>query len=240
MPSSHLILCCPLFFLPPIPPSIRVFSSESTLHMRWPKYWSFSFSISPSKEIPGLISFRIDWLDLLAVQGTLGALAVWKTLWLREVGQRYAAGQEGRKGCWRLCRRATLSHVEKPRRAGTLSSLSSQAFLGSNRAQHSRGHPASSARQGGWCSLTAAGRGLARAVSEREAAKVTDTELSAFSAFSPGPGIRQGGRLCSPLAAQQECTASPCPKAMPRDCRKPMEEDTGHFHLHVSENTGGQ
>ena len=69
MPSSHLILCHPLFLLPPIPPSIRVFSNESTLYMRWPKYWSFSFSIIPSKEIPGLISFRMDWLDLLAVQG---------------------------------------------------------------------------------------------------------------------------------------------------------------------------
>ena len=73
-PSSHLILCCPLLLLPPIPPSIRVFSSESTLHMRWPKYWSFNFSIIPSKEIPGLISFRMDWLDLLAVQGTLKSL----------------------------------------------------------------------------------------------------------------------------------------------------------------------
>ena len=71
MPSSHLILCRPFLLLPPIPPSIRVFSKESTLHMRWPKYWSFSFSIIPSKEIPGLISFRMDWLDLLAVQGTL-------------------------------------------------------------------------------------------------------------------------------------------------------------------------
>ena len=71
MPSSHLILCCPLLLLPPIPPSIRVFSNESTLHMRWPNYWSFSFSISPSNEHPGLISFRMDWLDLLAVQGTL-------------------------------------------------------------------------------------------------------------------------------------------------------------------------
>ena len=70
MPSSHLILCHPLLLLPPIPPSIRVFSNESTLHMRWSKYWSFSFSISPSKEHPGLISFRMDW-DLLAVQGTL-------------------------------------------------------------------------------------------------------------------------------------------------------------------------
>ena len=67
MPSSHLILCRPLLLLPPIPPSIRVFSNESTLRMRWPKYWSFSFSIVPSKEIPGLISFRMDWLDLLAV-----------------------------------------------------------------------------------------------------------------------------------------------------------------------------
>ena len=71
MPSSHLILYCPLFLLPPICPSIRIFSSESTLCMKWPKYWSFSFSIIPSKEIPGLISFRMDWLDLLAVQGTL-------------------------------------------------------------------------------------------------------------------------------------------------------------------------
>ena len=70
MPSSHLILCHPLLLLPPIPPSIRVFSNESTLCMRWPKYWSFSFSIIPSKEIPGLISFRTDWLDLLAVQRT--------------------------------------------------------------------------------------------------------------------------------------------------------------------------
>uniref|UniRef100_A0AC11EHH0 Uncharacterized protein n=1 Tax=Ovis aries TaxID=9940 RepID=A0AC11EHH0_SHEEP len=74
MPSSHLILGCPLLLLPPIPPSIRVFSNESTLHMRWPKYWSFSFSIIPSKEIPGLISFRMDWLDLLGVQGTLKSL----------------------------------------------------------------------------------------------------------------------------------------------------------------------
>ena len=74
MPSSHLILCRPLLLLPPISPSIRVFSNESTLHMRWPKYWSFSFSISPSSEHPGLISFRMDWLDLLAVQGTLKSL----------------------------------------------------------------------------------------------------------------------------------------------------------------------
>ena len=74
MPSSHLILCCPLLLLPPIPPITRVFSNESTLRMRWPKYWSFSFSIIPSKEIPGLISFRMDWLELLAVQGTLKSL----------------------------------------------------------------------------------------------------------------------------------------------------------------------
>ena len=74
MPSSHLILCHPLLLLPPIPPSIRVFSNELTLRMRWPKYWSFSFSIIPSKEIPGLISFRMDWWDLLAVQGTLKSL----------------------------------------------------------------------------------------------------------------------------------------------------------------------
>ena len=74
MPSSHLIFCRSLLLLPPIPPSIRVFSSESGLRMRWPKYWSFSFSISPSSEHPGLISFRMDWLDLLAVQGTLKSL----------------------------------------------------------------------------------------------------------------------------------------------------------------------
>ena len=74
MPSSHLILCRPVLLLPPIPPSIRVFSSESTLHTRWPKYWSFSLSISPFNEHPGLISFRMDWLDLLAVQGTLKSL----------------------------------------------------------------------------------------------------------------------------------------------------------------------
>ena len=74
MPSSHLILCRPLLLLPLITPSIKVFSSDSTLPMRWPKYWSFSFSIIPSKEIPGLISFRMDWLDLLTVQGTLKSL----------------------------------------------------------------------------------------------------------------------------------------------------------------------
>ena len=74
MPSSHLILCHPLLLLPLIPPSIRVFSNESTLRMRWPKYWSFSFSISPSNEHPGLISFRMDWLDLLAAEGTLKSL----------------------------------------------------------------------------------------------------------------------------------------------------------------------
>ena len=74
MPSSHLILCCPLLLLLPIPPSIRVLSSESTLRMKWPKYWSFSFSISPSNEHPGLVSCRMDWLDLLAVQGTLNQI----------------------------------------------------------------------------------------------------------------------------------------------------------------------
>ena len=74
MPSSHLNLCCPLLLLPPIPSSIRVFSIESALHMRWPKYWSFSLNISPFNERPGLISFRMDWLDLLAVQGTLKSL----------------------------------------------------------------------------------------------------------------------------------------------------------------------
>ena len=79
MPSSHLILCCPLLLLPLIPPSIRVFSNESTLHMRWPKYWNFIFSISPSNEHSGLISFRMDWLDLLAVQRTL--IELWNIGW---------------------------------------------------------------------------------------------------------------------------------------------------------------
>ena len=74
MPSNHLILCCPLLLLPPIHPRIRVFSNESAVHIRWPEYWSFSFSISPSNEHPGLISFRMDWLDLLAVQGTIESL----------------------------------------------------------------------------------------------------------------------------------------------------------------------
>ena len=74
MPSNHLILCCPLLYLPSIFPSIRVFSNESALHIKWPEYWSFSFNISPSNEYPGLISFRMDWLDLVAVQGTLKSL----------------------------------------------------------------------------------------------------------------------------------------------------------------------
>ena len=74
MPSNHLVLCCPLLLLPSIFPSIRVFSNQSALHIRWPKYWSFSFNLSPSNEHPGLISFRMDWLDLLAVQGTLKRL----------------------------------------------------------------------------------------------------------------------------------------------------------------------
>ena len=88
MPSSHLILCRPLLLLPPIPPSIRVFSNESTLRMRWPKYWSFSLGISPSNEHPGLISFRMDWLDPLAVRGTLRSLLQhhsWKASILRHV-----------------------------------------------------------------------------------------------------------------------------------------------------------
>ena len=83
MPSGHLILCRPLLLLPPVPPSIRVFSNESTLRIRWPKYWSFSFSIIPSKEIPGSISFRMDWLDLLAVQGTLNSLLHQPPTWNR-------------------------------------------------------------------------------------------------------------------------------------------------------------
>ena len=91
MPSSHLILCRPLLLLPPNLPSIRVFSNELTLHMRWPKYWSFSFSIIPSKEILGLISFRMDWLDLLAVQGTLAhnsqATLIFRVKWFFRAGK---------------------------------------------------------------------------------------------------------------------------------------------------------
>ena len=90
MPSSHLILCCPLLLLPPIPPSIRVFSDESTLRVRCPKYWSFGFSISPSNEHPGLISFRMDWLDLLAVQGTL------KSLLQHHSSKAFTVGQLGK------------------------------------------------------------------------------------------------------------------------------------------------
>ena len=85
VPSSRLILSHPLLLLPPIPPSIRVFSNESTLCMRWPKYWSFSFSISPSKEHPGLISFRMDWLDLLAVQGTQACDKDWRCFKQKEI-----------------------------------------------------------------------------------------------------------------------------------------------------------
>ena len=93
MSSSHLILCCPLFLPTPIPPSIRVFSNESTLRMRWPKYWSFSFNVSPSNEYSELISFRVDWLDLLAVQGNLKSLLkhhcskasnLWHSAWRRK------------------------------------------------------------------------------------------------------------------------------------------------------------
>ena len=96
MPSSHLILCHPLFLLPPVPPSIRVFSNESALCMRWPKYWSFSFSIIPSKEIPGLISFRMDWLDLLAVQGTLRSLL--------QLHSSEPTGRLSPDACVRVCR----------------------------------------------------------------------------------------------------------------------------------------
>ena len=89
MPSSHLILCHPLLLLLPIPPSIRVFSNESTLHMRWPTYWSFSFSIIPFKEHPGLISFRMDWLDLLAVQGILKSLPQHHSVCINKLGWQH-------------------------------------------------------------------------------------------------------------------------------------------------------
>ena len=104
MPSSHLILCPPLLLLPPIPSSIRVFSNESTLHMRWPKYWSFSFNISPSNEYPALISLRMDWLDLLAVQGTLKSLlqhhsSKASTLW----SSAFFTGQQSMLDCMSFC-----------------------------------------------------------------------------------------------------------------------------------------
>ena len=111
MQSSHLILGRLLLLLPPIPPSIRVFSSESTLRMRWPKYWSFSFSIIPSKEIPGPISFRMDWLDLLAVQGTLKSLLqywAYKTIW------------------WQFHIVSSLTHTHMPH-TGTLSRVKKYA-----------------------------------------------------------------------------------------------------------------
>ena len=95
MPSSHLILCHPLLLLPPIPPSIRVFSNESALHMRWPKYWSFSFIISPSKEHPGQISFRMDWLDLLAVQEILKSLLQEVKWTLESITMNKASGGDG-------------------------------------------------------------------------------------------------------------------------------------------------
>ena len=106
MPSSHLILCHSLLLLPPIPPSIRVFSNESTLHMRWPKYWSFSFSISPSSEHPGLISCRVDWLDLLAAQGTLKSLLQSHSI--------IAAAAEWLQSCPTLCNPMTAAHQAPP------------------------------------------------------------------------------------------------------------------------------
>ena len=108
MPSSHLILCCPLLLLPPVPASIRVFSNDSILCMRWPKYWSFSFSISPSNEHPGLISFRMNWLDLLEVQGTLKSLLQhhsWKApiLWRLAFLAIAAAAAKSLQLCLTLC-----------------------------------------------------------------------------------------------------------------------------------------
>ena len=115
MPSSHLILCRPLILLPPIPPSIRVFSHESTFRMRWPKYWSFSFSISPFNEHPGLISFRMDWLDLLAVQGTLKSLL-----------QHHSS-----KASILLCSASFIVHLSHPyMTTGKTIALTRQTFVG--------------------------------------------------------------------------------------------------------------
>ena len=134
MPSSHLILCRPLLLLPPIPPSIRVFSNESTLHMRWPKYWSFSFSIIPSKEIPGLISFRMDWLDLLATaEASLGefwALLYQCVRWLQCFGSLSILWH-----ClslrleWKLTFSSPVATAECSRFAGILSAALSQHHL---------------------------------------------------------------------------------------------------------------
>ena len=128
MPSSHLILCHPLLLLPPIPLSIRVFSSESTLRMRWPKYWSFSFSIIPSKEIPGLIAFRMDWLDLLAVQETLKSLLQHhgsKASILRRSAFRHFEGSFS--VVW------GIRHIEGPPRLGSYSV--------EQHVRHLKGHP---------------------------------------------------------------------------------------------------
>ena len=114
MPSSHLIFCRPLLLLPPIPPSIRVFSNESTLCIRWPKYWSFSFSVSPSNEHPGLVSFRMVWLDLLAVQGTLKSL-------LQHHSSKTSI-------LWRSAVRVQLSHTYMT--VGKTIALTRQTFVG--------------------------------------------------------------------------------------------------------------
>ena len=127
MPSSHLTLCRPLLLLPPIPPSIRVFSNESTLRMRWPKYWSFSFSIIASKEHPGLISFRMDWLDCLAVQGTLKSLlqhysskasilrpSAFFTVQLSHPYMSSESESEVAQSCPTLCHPWTVTHQAPP------------------------------------------------------------------------------------------------------------------------------
>ena len=110
MPSSHLILCHPLLLLTSIPPSIRVFSNESTLHMRWPKYWSFSFSIIPAKEHPGLISFRMDWLDLLAVHGEMQIKTT--TSYHLTLVRKAIVKKSTNNKCWRRCgEKGTFLHL---------------------------------------------------------------------------------------------------------------------------------
>lgn len=178
---------------------------------------------------------------------TPGSSAAQKTMWLKAMGRGRDTQQVRRRGraAGRRVETVWAGHA-RPRGEATQhwhpALPSSQAFLGSSRAERSRGQHVSSARQGGRCSLTAAGKGLALAVSEKEAAKVTDTELSGFSSFSPGPSARQGGRHCSPAAARRMGYHLPSrssqpflgPKAMPRDFSRPVEEGKGHVYLCLS------
>lgn len=178
----------------------------------------------------------------------LDSLAPWQPGRLRGSGHREGAEPRSGSGAggglwaagWRLGRRATLGHVEEPRSAGSPSPLSSQASPGSSGAELSRGQCASSARQGGRRSQTAAGRGLALAVSEEEAAKVRGTELSDYSFLGPGPERGgAGGTAAREPPAPQEPTAPPLSQGPTRGPQRAHEEGKGHFRLCISESTGG-